>query len=314
MIYPVLILAFNRPRCFTLALESIVRQGERQVYVSLDGAREEFPNEIDETLAQIELSKARGLITSSQVLSKNFGVLEGVQQGISWYFSQISHGFIIEDDLVLQEGALLEADFAMDHLRLNPEIASVNLRNIVPLDAINHASATFRISHLTTSHGWGTSAHFWSQSLSDQGDVYSFKFFLKLWKHYGFTNGIAWLIKIRREIFLSKKSPKLGVWDIRWTIAHARFEWKSIFLNRNRILYDGWSPEATNTKEKPPDVEEIYMFGEELTLLQPETCQVDKIADRYLSRQGLRIGLFRHFRNKFALRTRARKFLARINE
>ena len=92
MNYPVLILAFNRADGFTNTLNSLLRQGFREIYVSIDGCRQDFPFETRETVERALEAKRKGLIKELNLLPVNYGILFGIQKGISWYFSKVEAG------------------------------------------------------------------------------------------------------------------------------------------------------------------------------------------------------------------------------
>jgi len=308
MNYPVLILAFNRADGFTNTLNSLLGQGFREVYVSIDGCRDYFPFETRETIQRALEAKRNGLIKELNLLPVNHGILFGIQKGISWYFSKVEAGYVIEDDLILQDGALTEADSAMDYLMTSSNIASVNLRNIVPLAYILEPEATFRFSRLTTSHGWGTTARYWFESLNQRKDGLDISLALRFFRFYGIIPGLSWLRRYQLELQRIKLSPSQGVWDIHWTVFHACSNYQSIFMNRSRVLYDGYGMEATNTKFRPKNIEFTYLNGEDLTLSSPKAKIVDHSADAYLNRHGFSIGLIKSLKKKLAIRSRLRVY------
>lgn len=308
MKYPLLILAFNRPEKFEATLISVLSDGNRKIYVSQDGPRITKPNETMKTLQIIQKYLSSGAIYAVNHHQSNLGTLNGVQGGISWFFSLEERGIILEDDLVLFDGALYEADFALSFLDNSKDTASVNLRNIVPLSEISEPNSTFRYSRLNTSHGWATTSFFWDKSIKSIKDKPKVSLLIQLCQFYGLIPSFFWFANYSNDYKLEKQTPEQANWDIRWSISHALNGWNSIYLNRNRLLYDGYGDDATHTKLLPKAYEEVYKVHGESPLSNPNELKIDFRADKYLTRRGYGFTFLNGIRRILSVRSRVLKF------
>lgn len=100
---PILLITFNRPDHVRQVLMEIRKQLPTQLYVCQDGARE------GNTLDQERVQQVRDVINElvdwpcelyTLYHEKNLGCGAGPAAGISWFFSQVEMGIIIEDDAV----------------------------------------------------------------------------------------------------------------------------------------------------------------------------------------------------------------------
>lgn len=98
---PILLIMFNRPKHTRIALESIRSQKPKQLFVAQDGPREgrdEYPlllecRRVVDDLVDWECE----LHTLYQ--EKNLGCGRGPYEAMSWFFSQVDYGIILEDDI-----------------------------------------------------------------------------------------------------------------------------------------------------------------------------------------------------------------------
>ena len=98
---PILLITFNRPYHVRQVLMEIRKQQPSQLYVCQDGARE--GNALDAERVQ----QVRDVVTElvdwpcelhTLYQEKNLGCGPGPAAGISWFFSQVEKGIIMEDD------------------------------------------------------------------------------------------------------------------------------------------------------------------------------------------------------------------------
>jgi len=307
--HPVLILAFNRAAKFEATLISVLSEGKRKIYVSQDGPRKLFPEETLATSRVIQKYLNSEDIYLANYLPSNLGTLHGVQAGISWFFSHEEKGIILEDDLILMQGALYEADYAMSFLDTSTRAASVNLRNIVPIDRILEPRLTFRYSRLSTSHGWGSTRSFWEESIKEIRNKPGVGVLVSFCRFYGLVPGLFWFSNYSLDYKLEKKTPQKANWDIRWSVSHALNGWMSIYLNRNRILYDGFGDDATLTKAIPKKLEKIYDLIDTPPLSHPTNTDIDSRADAFLTGRGYGFTLMKGLRRLLSVRTRFEKLI-----
>jgi len=99
---PVLVIAFNRPSTLRVLLEQLRSVGATQVFFAVDGPRTTRPEDgpkVAEVKALIrdffEPSPERCLFQT-----ENLGIRRGPPAAITWFFSHVSEGIILEDDCI----------------------------------------------------------------------------------------------------------------------------------------------------------------------------------------------------------------------
>ena len=95
---PILILAYNRDDLFNETLRRLLRQGFKNIYISIDGAKTN-----EDKLKQKEMLRCIESLHVNRkkvrIGEKNEGCRFGVISGITWFFKQEELGIINEDDI-----------------------------------------------------------------------------------------------------------------------------------------------------------------------------------------------------------------------
>jgi len=99
---PVLVIAFNRSSTLRVLLDRLLSVGASDVYFAIDGPRPGRPDDV----AKVEAVK-RAIQDAFNpddghflVQSKNLGIRRGPPAAISWFFSMVEMGIILEDDCI----------------------------------------------------------------------------------------------------------------------------------------------------------------------------------------------------------------------
>jgi hypothetical protein len=99
---PVLVIAFNRSSTLRVLLDRLLSVGASDVYFAIDGPRPGRPDDV----AKVEAVKRAIQDTFNPddghflVQSKNLGIRRGPPAAISWFFSMVELGVILEDDCI----------------------------------------------------------------------------------------------------------------------------------------------------------------------------------------------------------------------
>lgn len=99
---PILLITFNRPSHTCRVLETIRATQPKDLYVFQDGARDGNEDDLKkcEEVRQVvnELTIRTGIRLHTNYSNCNLGCGAGPMTGISWFFSQVDLGIIMEDD------------------------------------------------------------------------------------------------------------------------------------------------------------------------------------------------------------------------
>ena len=113
---PVLLLTFNRPDLVEKQLVLLSQIKPNYLFVFSDGPRQGSNSDFE------KVSSCREILNNinweckifKKFENKNLGCGKGVSSAISWFFSNIEEGIIIEDDCLLAESFF---EFAKKHVR-----------------------------------------------------------------------------------------------------------------------------------------------------------------------------------------------------
>jgi hypothetical protein len=307
---PILVLAFNRPENLQLTLDSILNQSHGDIYVSCDGSRDGYPLETQSTQRIIQDYQKNGQINASHFISKNKGTLDGIIEGIDWFFENVEEGLILEDDLRLHEPILKKAELLFEIFRQDHSIGSIGLRNLVPRDELGSPDESFRYSNWFVSHGWGTSKENWEKFnvRIERRDM--IRVFVSQVKMYGLSKAIHFYWKLNQDRKMEFVDRKKCNWDIRWSFIHTQENWSTVVLNHNLVEYTGYGEFATHTKA-PSEREnhEIESIERIPIWSPPKIKKIDRKADGFILKN---FGLVRLLRERLALKTRAKRIISSL--
>lgn len=97
---PVLVIFFNRPKTLSRLLSVIKTVHSSRIFFACDGPRSTHPD--DHQLVRLSRELALTAYPNAKYLfhSANLGCQRGVLSAIDWFFSEVSHGIILEDDCI----------------------------------------------------------------------------------------------------------------------------------------------------------------------------------------------------------------------
>jgi glycosyltransferase involved in cell wall biosynthesis len=307
---PILVLAFNRPENLQSTLDSILNQSHGDIYVSCDGSRDEYPLENQGTRRVIQDYQKSGQIKARHFISKNKGTLDGIKEGIDWFFENVQEGLIVEDDLHLHQPILDKAELLFEVFRQDHTIGSIGLRNLVPRNNLGSQEDSFRYSNWFVSHGWGTSKDNWKKFHSRIERRNMTRAFVSQVKMFGISKAIHFYWKLNQDRKMEFIDRKKCNWDIRWSFVHTQENWSTIVLNHNLVEYTGYGEFATHTKapskrenHEIEPIERIPIWN------PPKIKKIDRKADGFILKN---FGLVRLLREKLALKTRAKMLLSSL--
>lgn len=133
---PVLLIGFNRPDTFKVALNAIRTVQPKKLYIALDGARKGNAGDV---AACGEVREIAGEIdwkcrVNYLIRDQNLGCKLGVTSAITWALQEEEYVIIIEDDVVPAPSFFTFADNMLHKYKLDNRIAMVSANNYTPLE------------------------------------------------------------------------------------------------------------------------------------------------------------------------------------
>jgi hypothetical protein len=239
---PVLLIGFNRPKEFSESLDNLRQVGISNLFISLDGPREKNSKDLaarDEILRIID--EIDWCNPKTNLLPKNFGCKQAVNNAISWFFSFTKFGVINEDDVLLSKDFFLDCEYFLDKYQNDKNIMSISAHS----EFANGEGMTHFISPFCRVWGWATWADRWNYHLDSVKKMQEMNFI----KAYLFLPRFIRSFRIS-AIIIASKQGRLSTWDYEWNISHAVLNSKSITPYGNYVINIGCNdPNATHTAE-----------------------------------------------------------------
>ncbi len=242
---PILFLVFNRPETTQKVFDKIRQIRPRQLFVAADGPRPDRPEEKDKTDA------VRKIITENidwdcdlQTLfrSENLGCGQAVSEGITWFFTQVEQGVILEDDTL-------------------PDLSFFNFCE----NLLNHYTNHQQVMLITGSNfqsvkSWGKGSYFFSR----YPNIWGWASWRRAWQHYDYdlqsldyflaNNQLDRIVQTEKEknywtaIFRSfQAEDSIDTWDYQWIYSIWNQKGLTIVPNKNLITNIGFGENATHT-------------------------------------------------------------------
>lgn len=204
---PVLVTMFNRPDHARRVLEAIGRSKPKRLFIAVEGPRPAVPGEAEgvEACRALAGSIDWPCEVETRFREENLGCREGMIDGVSWFFSRVEAGVVLEDDCVPDDDFFR---YAAEVLALFEEDA--RLMQLSGYGHADHPGGRVHFIPLTSSWGWGTTRAVWEGFLkSREGITADFEANPHL--HEAFDFGGAYPYS---RMFLSNLEGKVSSWAI----------------------------------------------------------------------------------------------------
>ena len=169
---PILLITFNRPEHTRRVLEVILNQEPLSLYVSQDGAREGNEND------RIKCQEVRDVVTELTSAYKtkhphfklhtlfqktNLGCGPGPAAGITWFFENVEHGIIIEDDCLLSKSGFQFYEDLLIRYKDDERISAITATNLHLKWRSKRSSYLFSTVGAGTLGCWASWARAWKK-------------------------------------------------------------------------------------------------------------------------------------------------------
>jgi hypothetical protein len=287
---PILIIGFIRVEGVQRLIDSLLGEQIQCVYLSLDGPRD--ANEIQEQEKIIaivsEFSNSNALPFYLRRCSSNFGVAVGVMSALDWYFSKVSFGVILEDDLVVGNEFIPFISKVKSEFETQKDIVMISGNQFNSMVKPSKLSAT----HYPQIWGWATNSEKWEvlrNGLLSQGGV--------LLRDFISPRNSFWAVGARRALL-----GKVDTWDLPLAKFMKRHSMVCLLPPVNLVTNVGADKFAAHTKENQfPLFAPIESFDtNKLSTEIPTNSETDKM-DKYLEINVFRIGPLNLFSLPFGL-------------
>ena len=246
MISPILLIVFNRPDHTRRVLEAILAANPQELYIFQDGAREGNEDDMAKCIEVrhliSEMAKDKDVMLHTNYSDRNLGCGAGPMTGITWFFSQVEMGIVMEDD------CLPHPDFfgyCEELLMRYKDDAKVRFVNATLYDDRWRCEASYDFSHYMVTGAWAGWSRTWQGFDLDlkSMDAKAFrKNVLKLTDNRAESN---WWYSIVKEI--QQDTKKKSYWDFQMQIHLFQDEALTIHPKVNLISNIGFDEKAPIT-------------------------------------------------------------------
>lgn len=276
---PILLVTFNRPKHTKRVLEAILAAKPHDLYVFQDGVREGNENDVEKCteVRRIveELTRNTDVVLHTNYSDRNLGCGAGPMTGISWFFSQVERGIVMEDDCLPHPDFFGYCVELLDRYKNDEKVRFINA---TLYDDRWKCEASYDFSHYMVTGAWAGWRRTWQGFDLDlkELDAKSFrKHVLKLTGNRGEAN---WWYSIVKEI--QQDERKKSYWDFQMQIYLFRNSDLTIHPQKNLVSNIGFDGEGTHTLSNYDHRggRPVYPM---LPLTHPKEQIVDKKRDAY---------------------------------
>lgn len=284
---PVLFIVFNRIEQTKKVFETIKNQKPTKLFISSDGARNE-----EERLKVLEIREylIREVNWKCELHTKfndsNLGCSIGPSSAITWFFSNVDKGIILEDDCLPNESFFKFCSHYLQMFEQDKSIWHIAGNNLLG-NFRSHNNSDIIYSNFNFIWGWATWADRWiyfdsklslikSDSFID--NIFSNKKDQKFWK------SIFHRVKYSDSV--------LTCWDYQWTFTCWEKGGKSIVSSKNLVQNIGFSNDATHTNNPNPFIENLNSYKWEPTSKKTNQLIVNKKFDEIVQRKFFRYNFY----------------------
>ena len=283
---PILVIAFNRPDLLAQVLQRLREVSATRVFVAIDGPRATRDGEDRKVQECRDLVDTIDWPCEVQTLAQqaNLGCGLGVSTAISWFFSQVDRGIILEDDIIPDPSFFGFCSGLLDRYQDDPRVFAITGCNFVPLEGQTNPEAAYRFSRVAHIWGWATWRRSWDTYRLDIAGWRRDLPARKLWTSGGSTLSGALFWAMTFELMARRQ---VDTWDAQLVFAAMRQDQLIATCNTNLVENIGFGGDATHTLV---DVDTLPV-GSVILPTQPVPVRADEKADAWTREHHFQVTL-----------------------
>ncbi len=249
VVTPILILAFNRPELVQKLLDRLREIEPTQLFFAVDGPRADRPSDAELVAATQACAKLIDWPCEVRTLFRetNLGCGRAVSSALSWFFSNVERGIILEDDVLPRLEFFPYCEELLERYEDDRRVFAISGSNFVPAEHIS-TNGTYRFSHITHVWGWATWRRSWVNYRYDIQDWRKRLPVAQRWERTGrnLLDFAFWSL-----VFTRASRGRPDTWDHQWTLAQMSEGALTATANVNLVDNIGFGVAATHTNDKP---------------------------------------------------------------
>lgn len=276
---PILLVFFNRPDVLRKNIQALSHIAPRQLFLAGDGQRQGVPTDrrlIEECRCIAEQIVDWDCNVETLFADCNYGCDDWVPKAITWFFSKVESGIILEDDCIIDDGFVRFASELLEKYKDEHRVMNISAANFQ--DRV-WGDGDYYFSLYPANWGWASWARAWRVY---DGHLERIERFMK--EPGGLTSLITDSEQRRywTRFYKMLLKGKYTFWDAKWLLSMWCSKGVSITPNGNLVRNIGFGVDATHTKDMSDGVQlEIEDIGD--VIAHPfQGLEVCAGADRYL--------------------------------
>jgi hypothetical protein len=280
---PVLFIIFNRPDTTKIVFEAIRQARPKSLYIAADGPRIDKAGEAEKCAATRAI--VENIDWDCQVFrdfsTANLGCKSRVSSAISWFFNNVEHGIILEDDCLPDPSFFSFCETLLEKYKDDEKVMHISGNNFL-FNKIR-IKDDYYFSRISNIWGWATWRRAWKKYDPDMKD---FPEFIK-------ENKIA---KIFPDKFIQKKwlelfqpvfDKKIDTWDYQWEYSILKAGGLCINPRVNLVSNIGFSGTGTHTVRQSKFAN---LKTESLNIIHnPKDILPNEIADKLIMKNNFQM-------------------------
>jgi hypothetical protein len=275
---PILLIIFNRLDTTQSVFQAIREARPSQLFIAADGPRTDKEGEAEkcETVRKYVLENIDwNCEVKTLFQDDNLGCGPGPVTAISWFFSHVEEGIILEDDCLPHPDFWAYCRELLDKYRENEHIAVISGNNFQKGKKYGTASCYF--SKYGTTWGWATWRRVWKG--------YQFDLNLldkdKVWQKIDVTFKAKAERNHWKAVFESVIESNRDIWDYQFLFHIWCNDMFAVVPNVNLVKNIGFGEDATHTFD--PDSEAAFIETDAIfPIKHPKQIRVSDKADSYI--------------------------------
>lgn len=280
---PVLVIAFNRPDHLMAVIDRLRDVAPPRLFLAVDGPRSQRDGEAERVQACRDLAVAIDWPCDVQTLfhETNLGCGLGVSTAISWFFTHVERGIILEDDIIPDPSFFPFCAELLDRYEKDSRVFAVSGCNFVPRSEMSSVGA-YRFSQVPHIWGWATWRRSWERHRLDIPEWRKDLPPLALWRRAGRSvpGAVYWAATFE---LLARK--RVDTWDGQLVLASMVAGQLTATSNVNLVSNIGFGETATHTVE---DRDELLPVRPIDLPTSPVPVVLDEKADAWTRRHHFR--------------------------
>lgn len=275
---PVLFIIFNRPETTRRVFEAIRKARPKQLFIVADGPRGNHPEEIAKCNEARKIATALDWDCELKTLFRenNRGCGKGVAEGITWFFSQVEEGIILEDDCLPSQDFFRFSTELLERYRNDTRVMQIS-GNSLSASRYDDGEYSYFFSNQNFIWGWATWRRSWQLfdfRMNYYDEVSRKRYHNKYFNSFDEQDYYKYVFdQMYSDI------EHTTIWDYQWEFTRMLNAGLAIVPWHNLVVNVGYGKDATHTSNYQDIIPDLKLESMEFPLKHPEFMMAHREKD-----------------------------------